>query len=129
LCLEQPTGFRYLIRDRDAKFTRSFDGVFASEGIRIVKTPARAPKANAFAERFVGTVRRECLDWLLILNRRHLEYVLHVYVKHYNSHRPHRSLELAPPQGIDRDRPVASLRDVNRRDSLGGLIHEYSYAA
>jgi len=126
---DQPTRFRYLIRDRDAKFTRSFDAVFASEGIGIVKTPVRAPKANAFAERFVGTVRRECLDWLLILNRRHLEHVLRVFVDHYNSHRPHRSLALTPPEAIARDRPVASVREVKRRDSLGGLIHEYSYAA
>jgi putative transposase len=126
---EQSTRFRYLIRDHDAKFTRSFDAVFASEDVRIVKTPVRAPKANAFAERFVGTIRRECLDWLLILNRRHLDHVLRVFVDHYNAHRPHRSLALTPPVAIDRDRPVASSRDVRRCDSLGGLIHEYSYAA
>ena len=98
---EQPTRFRFLIRDRDSKFTRDFDAVFASEGIRIVKTPVRAPKANAIAERFVGTVRRECLDWLLILNRRHLEHVLRVFVDHYNAHRPHRSLDLTPPEAIE----------------------------
>jgi len=85
---EQPSRFRFLIRDRDTKFTRSFDAVFASEGITIVKTPVRAPKANAIAERFVGTVRRECLDWLLIVNRRHLEHVLRVFIDHYNAHRP-----------------------------------------
>jgi putative transposase len=96
----------------------------------VVKTPVRAPKANAFAERFVGTVRRECLDWLLILNRRHLEQVLHVFVDHYNSHRPHRSLDLVPPAEIGRKRLVSSSSDdVKRRDRLGGLIHEYSYAA
>jgi putative transposase len=124
---EQPPRFRYLIRDRDSKFTRDFDAVFASEGIRIVKTPVRAPQANAYAERFVGTARRECLDWLLILNRRHLEHVLHIFVDHYNTHRPHRSLDLAPPDAIVR--PVSPSRDIQRRDSLGGLIHEYSYAA
>ncbi len=127
---KQPSRFRFLIRDRDAKFTRSFDAVFASEGIRIVKTPVRAPKANAFAERLVGTVRRECLDWLLILNRRHLERVLRVFVDHHNAHRPHRSLELVPPTAIERERPAcSSSREVKRRDRLGGLIHEYSYAA
>jgi putative transposase len=86
-----------LIRDRDSKFTHTFDAVFAGEGIQIVKTPVRAPKANAIAERFVGTVRRECLDWLLIVNRRHLEHALRVFVGHYNAHRPHRWLHLAPP--------------------------------
>jgi transposase InsO family protein len=80
---ERPSRIRFLIRDRDSKFTRSFDAVFASEGIEIVKTPVRAPKANAVAERFVGTVRRECLDWLLILNRRHLEHVVREFVDHY----------------------------------------------
>jgi putative transposase len=89
------------------------------------------PRANAIAERFVRTVRAECLDWLLIVNRRHLERVLRVYVAHYNGHRTHRSLHLRPP-----DLAAPSLRtvdaagsDVRRRDRLGGLIHEYSYAA
>jgi transposase InsO family protein len=85
-------GVRFLIRDRDSKYSGPFDEVFRSEGIRIVKTPVRAPKANAIAERFVRTVRAECLDWLLILNRRHLEGVLRVYVDHYNRERPHRAL-------------------------------------
>jgi putative transposase len=89
----------------------------------------RAPKANAIAERFVGTARRECLDRLLILNRRHLEHVLRVFVDHYNAHRPHRSLDLIPPAAIGRERRVATSRDLKRRDRLGGLIHEYSYAA
>jgi putative transposase len=89
---------RFLIRDRDSKFTRDFDTVFRSEGIEIIQTPVRSPKANAIAERFVRTVRSECLDWLLILNRRHLERVLRVFVHHYNGHRPHRSLGLAPPE-------------------------------
>ena len=115
-----------MIRDRDAKFTRSFDAVFASEGVDVFKTPVRAPKANAIAERFVGTARRECLDWLLILNRRHLEHVLSVFADHYNAHRPHRSLNLTPPIATDRDQSILSpSRDVKRRDRLGGLIHEY----
>jgi putative transposase len=129
---EQASRFRFLIRDRDTKFTRSFDAVFASEGIDVVKTPVRAPKANATAERFVGTTRRESLDPLLIVNRRHLERVLGVFVDHYNVHRPHRSLHLTPPVAIGRDSWIVSCSssaEVKRRDRLGGLIHEYSYAA
>jgi putative transposase len=127
---EQPSRFRYLIRDRDSKYTRSFDAVFASEDITMVKTPVRAPKANAIAERFVSTARRECLDWLLILNRRHLEHVLRVFVDHYNAHRPHRSLNLTSPTATDNQRPIVSWsHDVKRRDRLGGLIHEYRNAA
>jgi transposase InsO family protein len=126
---EQASRFRFLIRDRDSKCTRDFDAVFASEGIEIVKTPVHAPTANAIAERFVGTVRRECLDWLLIVNRRHLQHVLRVFVDHYNAHRPHRSLDLTPPEAIGRERLIASSRDLKRRDRPGGLIHEYSYAA
>ncbi len=87
----------FLIRDNDGKFTRGFDTVFNTEGVRVIRTPVRAPKANAVAERFVGTVRRECLDWLLIANRRHLQHVLREFVDHYNSHRPHRALELPLP--------------------------------
>lgn len=129
---EQPSRFRFLIRDRDSKFTRDFDAVFASDGIQVIKTPVRAPKANAIAERFVRTVRSECLDWLLIVNRRHLERALRVFVEHYNIHRPHRSLDLAPPSpGSHNLRLVhsAPAAAVTRRNLLGGLIHEYSYAA
>jgi putative transposase len=128
---ERPGSFRFLIRDRDSKFTCDFDAVFASEGIEIVKTPVRAPKANAIAERFVRTVRAECLDWLLIVNRRHLERVIRILVDHFNSHRPHRSLDLKPP-----DPASPTLRALNpptsaveRRNRLGGLIHEYNLAA
>jgi putative transposase len=92
-----------------------------------VKTPVRAPKANAVAERFVRTVRAECLDWLLILNRRHLERVLRVYVHHYNRERPHRALELRPPEPRAHARSAAG--EIHRRDRLGGLIHEYYKAA
>jgi transposase InsO family protein len=121
-------GVRFLIRDRDSKYSGPFDGVFRSEGIRIVKTPVRAPKANALAERFVRTVRAECLDWLLILNRRHLEHVLRTYVEHYNVERPHRAANLHPPQARSGSQPVAH-RAIHRRDRLGGLIHEYYEAA
>jgi transposase InsO family protein len=121
-------GIRFLIRDRDSKYSGRLDEVFRSEGIRVVKTPVRAPKANAIAERFVRTVRAECLDWLLIVNRRHLEHVLRVFVDHYNRERPHRTLGLAPPESEERcKRPSAAA--IQRRDRLGGLIHEYYRAA
>ena len=124
------SGVRFLIRDRDSKYSGPFDEVFRSESIRIVMTPMRAPKANAIAERFVRTVRSECLDWLLILNRRHLEHVLRVYVDHYNRERPHRSLDLkAPMADGSASRRRGSLSDIQRRDRLGGLIHEYYEAA
>jgi putative transposase len=124
--------FQFLIRDRDAKFTRVFDAVFASIGIQVVKTPVQAPRANAYAERFVGTIRRECLDRMLVVGRRHLQTVLATYVAHYNAHRPHRSLGQRPPD--PRPRPVdgaadSSVVEVRRRRLLGGLINEYEQAA
>jgi transposase InsO family protein len=122
---------RFLIHDRDRKFTAAFDEVFRSDGIRTIRTPVRAPRANAFIERWIGTVRRECLDRLLIVNRRHLERVLRVYIRHYNEHRPHRSLDQRPP--IEEPPPGSEtdvdLDHVRRRDLLGGLIHEYKTAA
>jgi putative transposase len=129
---ERATPVRFLIRDRDSKFTREFDTVFRSEGVEIIQTPVRAPKANAVAERFVRTARSECPDWLLILNRRHLERVLRVFADHYNGHRPHRALNLAPPNpGQPTLRLATSSRpgQIQRRDRLGGLIHEYGFAA
>jgi putative transposase len=118
---------RFLIHDRDSKFTASFDEVFRSEGIQVVPTPVRAPKANAYAERFVRTVRTECLDWLLILGRRHLESVLRSYVQHYNRERPHRGLALRPPEAHKIRSPTGGA--IQRRDHLGGLLHEYYRAA
>ena len=106
--------------------------MFASDGIEIIKAPVRAPKANAIAERFIRTIRTECLDWLLIVNQRHLERVLRIFVQHYNSHRPHRSLNLtapepnAPPLSLS---CAAARPRVERRDRFGGLIHEYHLAA
>jgi putative transposase len=121
---------RFLIRDRDTKFTTTFDAVFQSEGIQILRTPVRAPKANAFAERLVGTTRRECLDRLLSVNRRHLERVLRTYIDHYNTHRPHRSLDQRPPALPSAvPRPPGNPANVHRQDRLGGLIHEYETAA
>jgi putative transposase len=127
---EQP--LRFLIHDRDAKFGGGFDHVFQSEGITVVRTPIQAPNANAYAERWVGSVPRECLDRLLILSRRQLEQVLRVYARHYNRHRPHRSLALRPPEQADRrPTPVRAppYPQLNRRDLLGRLIHEYERAA
>jgi len=123
---------RFLVRDRDSKFTRAFDDVFAADDIQTIKTPVQAPNANAFAERWVRTVRQECLDWMLIWGRRHLERVLDEYVQHYNDERPHRGLALRPPRGIEvRAGPdaVTVAARVGRRDRLGGLVHEYYQVA
>ncbi len=109
---------RFLIHDRDSKFTASFDEVFGSEGVRVVHTPVRAPQANAYAERFVRIIRTECLDYLLILGSRHLERVLRIYIQHYNRERPHRGLTLQPPQAPQLKLPTGG--DVQRRDHLGG---------
>ena len=122
--------FLFLIRDRDSKFVSSFDEVFRTDGAQVICTPIRAPRANAFAERWVRTVRTECLDWVLILGRRHLERVLGVYVEHYNRERPHRGLDLGTPIDSQSRAGGACRRGpVERRDLLGGLIHEYSRAA
>jgi transposase InsO family protein len=125
---------RFLIRDRDSKFTREFDEVFRSEGVRVIKAPVRAPKARAHAERWVRSVRRECLDRLLILGRSHLQHVLATYVQHFNEHRPHRSLGQRPPlraapSPCEAIGEVIDLDQVRRHDRLGGLIHEYQLAA
>ena len=119
---------KLLIRDRDAKFSGPFGEVFVPEGLRVVKTPVRAPRANAFAERWVGTVRRECLDHVLIFGRRHLEHVLDAYAEHYNRARPHRSIDLRPPDHAASAEGVVCSR-IRRRDVLGGLIHEYKRSA
>ena len=121
-------GAQHLIRDRDSKFTTAFDAVFAGADIRIIRTPIRAPRANAIAERFIGTLRRECLDHLLITGRRHLAVVLREFVEHYNTHRPHRSLDQHPPVGRTPPPTGATVRPL-RRDLLGGLLHEYLQVA
>ena len=124
---------RFLIHDRDTKFSHAFDAILASDGIDVIHTPFQAPTANAHIERWVGSARRECLDRILIFSRRQLAQVLHVYVRHFNEHRPHRALGLRPPDpittlpaGDDASRVAASVR---RRDLLGGLLHEYEAAA
>lgn len=129
--VERTKPIRFLIHDRDSKFTAAFDEVFRTDGIRTIRTPVRAPRANAFIERWIGTVRRECLDRILIVNRRHLERVLAVYISHYNEDRPHRSLRQQPPLGEPppESKAVIALDRIRRRDALGGLIHEYKAAA
>jgi len=124
--------FRYLIRDRDTRFTTAFDTVFAAAGIAVAKTPPRAPKANAFAERWVRTVRSDCLDWTLIWSERQLHQVLDEYVRHYNTARPHRALDLqspVPTRTLSAVGPSAGRSSVRRVDVLGGLINEYRRAA
>jgi putative transposase len=119
-----------LIRDRDAKFPSAFDTVFRAQNVRVVRTPPQAPRANAVAERWAGTVRRECLDWVLIFGRRHLEQVLEEYVAHYNTARPHRALQLRAPLACGQPAQLpAGPERVIRRDRLGGLIHEYELVA
>jgi transposase InsO family protein len=119
--------FRFLVRDRDTKFTAGFDTVFASIGVETIKTPIRSPRANAFAERFVRTIRAECLDQLLVFSRRHLQAVLADYIRHYNQARPHRGLQLAQP--LPQPMSPTTSGKIIRHDVLGGIIHEYDIAA
>ena len=119
----------FLIRDRDSKFTTSFDEVFTTEGARVVKTPVRSPKANAFAERFVGTFRREVADHVLTLGRRHLLSLASTFEDHYNSHQPHQGIDLQAPEAIGQDPMPIPIGGIRRRRVLGGLISEYHGAA
>ncbi len=125
---ERAAGFRFLIRDRAGQFTASFDTVLADSGIQAVKIPPRSPSANAYAERFVLTIRKEVTDRMLIFGQRHLRAVLAEYEAYYNGRRPHRSRQLRPPRP---DHPVADLNQqrIRRRPVLGGLINEYERAA
>ncbi|GAA0915231.1 integrase core domain-containing protein [Virgisporangium aurantiacum] len=119
---------RFLLRDRDSKFTTVFETVFTAAGIEVIRTPAQVPRANAHAERWVGTVRRECTDRILIANERHLSTVLGEYATHYNRHRPHRALAQRPPNPSPAHNPPAKTK-IQRRQILGGLINEYAQAA
>jgi transposase InsO family protein len=125
---ERAESFKFMTRDRDSKFTALFDEVFRAEGIRIVLTAAQAPRMNAIMERWVGSVRRELLDRILIVNAAHLRKVLTEYEDHFNAHRPHRALNQASPLRALPDPVDADIR-VIQRDRLGGLIHEYSQVA
>jgi putative transposase len=126
---ERAEPVRFLIHDRDAKFSGPFDEVLRSEGIRVIRTPVRSPKANAFAERAVKTLRHEVLDWTLILGCRHLDRVLASYVRHYNAERTHRGIDLRAPEKHNHVEPVEIVPKIKRRELLGGLIHEYYSAA
>ena len=120
---------RFLVHDRDAKFAGSFDEVFRTESIRVIRTPFRSPQANVFAERAVKTLRHEVLDWTLILGRRHLDRVLASYARHYNAARPHRGIDLRTPDWQSHVEPVEIVPKIERRELLGGLIHEYHAVA
>jgi putative transposase len=121
--------FRFLIRDRDTKFTAAFGAVFTAIDIRIIKTPVQAPRANAIAERFIGSVRRELLDRTLITNQRHAAAALAEYTEHYNNHRPHRTLDQAAPLRPLPQPTTSETNTIRRRDRLGGLLHEYQQVA
>ena len=125
---ERASHFKFLIRDRDSKFTSVFDDVFAGNGVRIIRTPPRSPRANSFAERYVGTLRRECLDHLLIYGEQHLRRILAEYSRHYNAHRPHQSREQRPPLH-EPGQPVDMTAPIKRTHVVQGLISEYRRAA
>ena len=125
---ERAARFRFLIRDRDSKFTAAFDRVLAGNGTRIIKTPARSPRANSFAERYVGTLRHECLDHLLVYGEQHLRRTLTEYARHYNEHRPHQSLEQRPPLREPGEAVDVTAR-IKHRHVVHGLINEYRRAA
>jgi putative transposase len=126
---ERIHGFRFLVRDRDTKFTVAFDAVFTDADISVLRSPPQAPKANAYAERWVSTIRRECLDRILIFTERQLTHVLAEYATHYNAHRPHRALEQRSPTKPAAVPSPPDTQVLRRTQILGGLINEYRHAA
>jgi putative transposase len=125
---ERASCFKFLLRDRDSRFTAAFDEVLAGNSTRVIKTPVRSPQANSFAERFVGKLRRECLDHLLILGRQHLRKILAEFARHYNGHRPHQALHQRPPQHQS-GHAIDMTARIERSRVVGGLISEYRRAA
>ena len=125
---ERARHFKFLVRDRDSKFTAAFDEVIAGNGTRIIKTPVRSPRADSFAERYAGTLRRECLDHLLIYGEHDLRQVLSAYARHYNEHRPHQSQEQRPPLHEPGEAVDVTAR-IKRTHVVQGLISEYRRAA
>jgi putative transposase len=129
---DRATTIKFLLRDRDSRFTRAFDAVFTAESIQILTSPPQAPRANAICERMIGTLRRELLDRILIVNERHLCRILTIYLHHFNTVRPHRTLgQFAPAQAETKPPPVINLADhqIRRRPILDGLTSEYQIAA
>ena len=121
-------GARALVRDRGSQFIDAFDEIFRTEGFKILKTPVRTPVANAFAECWIGSIRRELLDRTIIWDRRQLERLVTEYIDHYNVHRPHRSLNQRPPTGAGDPPPIATISPI-RTTRCDGLIGEYRNAA
>jgi transposase InsO family protein len=126
---ERAVEFTVLLRDRGGQFTDAFDAVLSGAGIEVVRTPPRCPRANAFAERWIRTLRAELTDRMLILGERHLRRVLAEYLRHYNNHRPHRGFDLAPPRPPAEIIDLTEQRRIRRKPVLGGLINEYERAA